>query len=213
MTLARARTRTARSRRSRAPMQSESYFTYKFTQLESLRTYLYKSIPKPPIPPPPGIPRAFDSRLALYSGAFDEKLRPPGRAFDHRKNVSQRSYAKSFVLVSWSMTSIHSLQHECTQNSHHSTIPPLFLFYTISFFLCQKRFFLTCYQYSKPFTRNICYQSLTFFEALASGAFDLACEQRASVPPLRPRSCARFARLTPLGSLLADYIWPCNLPT
>ncbi len=62
-----------------------------------IRWRMYQSIPRPPFPPPPpGIPRAFDSRFAPYSREFDAKLRQPGGAFDHRRNKSQRSHAKAF---------------------------------------------------------------------------------------------------------------------
>ena len=39
-------------------------------------------------PPPPGNPRAFDSRKAPYSGEFGPKWGPPGGAFDFRTNTS-----------------------------------------------------------------------------------------------------------------------------
>lgn len=72
------------------------------TQSRTSCSLMYQSIPNPLIPP--GIPRAFDSRLAPYSREFDAKLRRLGRAFDHRRNKSSGLKLKHFVIHSFTTT-------------------------------------------------------------------------------------------------------------
>ena len=62
---------------------------------------MYQSNPRAPIPRSyPAHLKLFDSSLealdlklfdSFNSRKFDAKLRPPGRAFDYRRNVRQRS--------------------------------------------------------------------------------------------------------------------------
>ena len=62
---------------------------------------MYQSIPKPPIPFPPGNPRAFDSRSAPYSGEFDLKWGPPGGAFDFRTKTSVSGRKQKDFAILW----------------------------------------------------------------------------------------------------------------
>ena len=51
--------------------------------------------------PPPGNPRAFDSRQALYSGEFDPKWGPPCGAFDFRVKTSVSGRRQKDFAILW----------------------------------------------------------------------------------------------------------------
>ena len=51
--------------------------------------------------PPPGNPRAFDSRWAPYSGEFDPKWGPPGGAFDFRVKTSVSGQKHKVFAILW----------------------------------------------------------------------------------------------------------------
>ena len=110
---------------------------------------MYQSNPRAPIP------RSYRAHLKLFdsrlnSRKFDAKLRPPGRAFDYRRNVRQRSQdslkLKDFVPFTTNQLRIKFL------------IPPLFLLQNL--FACllsklkhlgvdllsEESFLLMCYQ-------------------------------------------------------------------
>ena len=52
-------------------------------------------------PPPPGNPRAFDSREAPYGGEFDPKWGPPGGAFDFRVKTSFSGRKQKDFAILW----------------------------------------------------------------------------------------------------------------